>query len=369
MLDPQFCRRRQARLLNEMARLKLDAIALGSAHHVYYLSLHLADWKQQGGFILGSDGRTWLTTANAPPKAAPAADEVVPYEANWFGTLRLDQPQTVAQLMRERLEAMRARRVGVDSSAVTSQLTLMPRNETEFVSIDETLFQMRRAKDPDELQLMKKAIRCTERMYERARQIIEPGITETLVFSQLHAAAVEETGGPLSALLGNDFACGTGGGPPRAGRAAQVGEIYILDLGPAYHGYFADNCRAIAVDRKPTDAQLQAWHDIISCFEIVERMAKPGARCREIFEAVDRRLHLARGGGMPHHLGHGVGLSPHEFPHLNPKWDDTLIEGEIFTAEPGQYGEDLRGGIRIENQYLVTQSGVENLTRFPMDLM
>ena len=55
----------------------------------------------------------------------------------------------------------------MDSSAVTSQLSLL-RNETELVSIDDALFQMRLAKDPDELKLMKSAIRCTEVMYERA---------------------------------------------------------------------------------------------------------------------------------------------------------------------------------------------------------
>ncbi len=71
---------------------------------------------------------------------------------------------------------------------------------------------------------------------------------------------------------------------------------------------------------------------------------------------------------MPHHLGHGVGLQPHEFPHLNLKWDDVLLEGEVFTAEPAQYAAELHAGIRIENQYLVTASGVENLVGFPMDL-
>jgi Xaa-Pro aminopeptidase len=97
-------------------------------------------------------------------------------------------------------------------------------------------------------------------------------------------------------------------------------------------------------------------------------MAKPGVRCREIFDAVDAHFRAKRGKGIPHHLGHGVGLQPHEFPHLNPKWDDVMIEGEIFTAEPGIYDAELSAGIRIENQYLVTKSGVENLVRFPLEL-
>ena len=47
---------------------------------------------------------------------------------------------------------------------------------------------------------------------------------------------------------------------------------------------------------------------------------------------------------MPHHLGHGVGLQPHEFPHLNPNWDDTLVEGEVFTIEPGLFPKNWPGG-------------------------
>ena len=73
-------------------------------------------------------------------------------------------------------------------------------------------------------------------------------------------------------------------------------------------------------------------------------MARPGGSCREIFSAVDRARRMIRGGGMPHHLGHGVGLQPHEYPHLNPKWDDTLLEGEVFTAEPGIYAESWPAG-------------------------
>src|SRR5439155_17909044 len=167
----------------------------------------------------------------------------------------------------------------------------------------------------------------------------------------------------------NDYACGVGGGPPRMDHVAQAGQIYILDVGPTYRGYFADNARAVAVDRKPTDEQMKAWRAIVDVFPIVERMAKPGERCRDIHAAVEEHYRATVGKGLPHHLGHGVGLQPHEFPHLNPKWDDVLIEGEVFTAEPGVYGQDLNWGIRIENNYLVTKTGVRNLLNSPMELV
>ena len=70
-----------------------------------------------------------------------------------------------------------------------------------------------------------------------------------------------------------------------------------------------------------------------------------------------------------HHLGHGIGLFPHEAPHLNPNWNDTFEVGDVFTCEPGLYDEQiLRAGMRLENDYLVTETGVENLSPFPMEL-
>jgi Xaa-Pro dipeptidase len=206
-------------------------------------------------------------------------------------------------------------------------------------------------------------------MYDRARQIVEPGIPELNVYAELHSVAVQTAGEPLSAYLGNDYACAATGGPPRKNRTARSGELYILDLGPAYRGYFSDNCRTIAVNRAPTDAQMRAWTTVMGAFPIVERTARPGARCREIYDAVDDYYREAAGEPFPHHLGHGVGLQPHEYPHLNPKWDDVLMEGEVFTAEPGLYAPELAGGLRIENQYLVTRDGVTNLTPFPAELV
>jgi Xaa-Pro aminopeptidase len=316
-------------------------------------------------FILFADGRSWLATANKPNENA-AADEVVSFEASWMGTQRQEQPAVVAERVLRTLTEHRANRIGIDASGVNSQLTMAFLGDS--AAIDPDLWQLRRRKHPDELELMRKAIRCSESMHRRARELIEPGVSELRVFTELNAAAVQEAGEPLSALLGNDYAAGVGGGPARGDCVAQAGQIYILDVGPAYRGYFADNARSYAVDRKPTDEQTKAWHTIVGTFPIIEQMAKPGVRCRDIFNAVNDHYRATAGQDLPHHLGHGMGLQPHEYPHLNPHWDDTLIEGEIFSVEPGLYGPHLNGGIRIENQYLVTKDGVENLVNVPMDL-
>lgn len=366
MLDPNQSRNRQKRLLSALQGEGLDAVVVGSKEHVYYLSAHLPGWQHHAAMVLFADGRSWLVTANQPSKTA-AAEQIDSYEANWMGTQRSEQPAVVAGKVIEQLKSRGAKRIGVDSSAVTAQVAI--RFEGGAAPIDPTIYELRRVKDADELELMKVGIRCTEAMYRRARQIIEPGVPELKVYNELHAAAVETAGERLSDLLGNDYASGKPGGPARKDHAAQAGQIYILDLGPAYRGYFSDNARGFCVDRKPTDAQMNAWQAIVGSFKVVERMARPGVRCRDIFAAVDEHFKQTRGTGMPHHLGHGVGLNPHEAPHLNPKWDDVLLEGEFFTAEPGQYGLEINGGIRIENNYLVTKTGVQNLTEFSMELV
>ena len=86
------------------------------------------------------------------------------------------------------------------------------------------------------------AIEATGAIHRRAREVIKPGVSELHVFNELQAAAVEACGEMITGT-GNDYACGVPGGSPRDRRIA-AGELYILDLGPAYRGYFADNTAA-----------------------------------------------------------------------------------------------------------------------------
>ena len=366
MLDINHSRARQKRLLDKMADENLDAMVVGLPQHVYYLSAFWTKWLHQSAFVLFADGRSWLATANV---AAPntAADEVVAFEAQWMATLRQEQPEAVGQMVSEVLLERHAKRVGIDGSQVTAHFARLC--EAAVEPADAILWQLRRQKDPDELVLIEEAVNASAAMFDHARKIIEPGICEIDVFNQLHDIAVKTTREPMTALLGNDFTCGGGGGPPRKDHRAKAGELYILDLGPTYRGYFGDTCRTFSVDRKPTDAQIEAQQAVVDALKIVEQMAKPGVKCGLIFSAVDEHLKAVRGKGMTHHLGHGIGLQPHEYPHLNPMWDDTLLEGEVFTAEPGVYGPELKGGIRLENDYVVTKDGVRNLLNSPLGLV
>ena len=295
-----------------------------------------------------------------------AADRVVTYEAQWLATLRNDQRQASASVLACELGRRRVpRSIGVEYSSFCPHLAGI--EPAELVDIEPELYRLRRFKHPDELALLQYAIEATGAMYERARQVIEPGVSELYVYHQLYAAAVRALGEPPTAC-GNDYACGVPGGPPRE-RTIQSGELYILDLGPAFRGYYADNCRTVAVGRRPTDEQLAAWHTLASIFPLVESEVKPGASCAALFDEVQAKLDERLPHGFTHHLGHGIGLYPHEAPHLNPEWDDRFEVGDVFTVEPGLYSRSLRGGIRLEQNYRVTETGVELLSNFPLQLV
>ena len=364
--NAEYSRGRQNRLLAAMQQLRLDLAIVQSIEHVQWLTGARYPWTMSPAAVLRADGHLTLVAPKKPILEA-AAHEIVNYDAQWHSTLRNDQRQAASAELLKAIAKHTAgtKRIGVEFSCFTTHLAALP---GERVDIEPTLFRLRRRKDPDELARIKKAIAGTQKMYELARQIVEPGISEIEVFNRLQAAAVEEFGEMLTGT-GNDYQCAARGGAPRNGRKAQAGELYILDLGPAFRGYFSDNCRTIAVDRKPTDEQQTAWTCVMRVLAHVERTVKPGKSCQELFHEAQAILNDAPVGVFNHHLGHGIGLNPHEGPHLNPHWNDTFEVGDVFTCEPGLYDEPrLRAGMRIENDYVVTASGVENLSPFALEL-
>jgi Xaa-Pro aminopeptidase len=363
-VDLAACRQRQHSLLQWMDVQKLDRVILTTQHHIQYFFGPRFAWTFAATASIDAAGASIVIAPHAEP-AVCAADRVEVYRPKMLSTMRNDQAQLAANALAHALGgSIGGTRMGVEFSAYWQYLSGYHR--AELVDVEPHLLRMRRKKAPDELAKLRKAIQGTAAMYDLARQIIRPGITELEVYNRLQAAANEVYGEPMTGT-GNDYQVNSRGGGPRAHVAAQAGQLYILDLGPAFRGYFADNARTIAVsDVSPL--QMAAWQRIQEVFEMIAQDVKPGVSCRTIFEQAQAILDRAAVGVFNHHLGHGIGLFPHEAPHLNPNWDDVFEVGDVFTVEPGLYAEPLQAGLRIENDYLVTEHGIENLSPFPMEL-
>ncbi len=210
-------------------------------------------------------------------------------------------------------------------------------------------------------------IHCAERAYAAALQLLEPEIEEIELMAAMHEEATFAAGELLSGW-GQDFQCGVPGGFAQRDKKALAGELYILDVGVGVRGYRSDLCRTFAVNGTPTEAQQAAHAKIIEVMTAGETYLKPGQSCREMYEFVSSELDGWNGYSFIHHAGHGIGLDAHEVPRINPAWEDSFAVGDVVAFEPGLYGDELRGGIRLENNYLITEEGFRQLSHFPLDL-
>ena len=101
-------------------------------------------------------------------------------------------------------------------------------------------------------------------------------------------------------------------------------------------------------------------------------LLRPGVDSREIYRAMDemiREYPLLADEGLTHHGGHCIGLRAHEMPDVNPNRGGVLEAGNVVCLEPGGYTSAARFGVRLENTYLITETGAENLCPGPLELI
>lgn len=363
-VDVNSCRGRQQRLLVRMHDLKLDWVLLTRSESVQWLTGAYVGPLFAPVAAMDAQGRVTLVLPARKASLKVAADEVLTYEEKWHSTLRDEQRVASSAVLLSALPSL-LKNVGGEWTQFGPDLIAACSGEAR--NIESTIFYLRRHKDADELRMLTRANDANRRMYALAREMVRPGANEIDIYNALHSTAVSELGEPLT-YFGQDFRANARGGAPR-NRKIEVGELYILDLGVGFRGYYSDNARTIAVGGNPSDAQMRAWQKVSEVFPRVESFVKPGASCREVFQEVQALLDLNDPWYFNHHLGHGVGLAPQEGPHLNPRWDDVFEEGDYIAVEPGLYHEDLRMGVRLEENYRVTAEGVEKLTDFALGLV
>ena len=137
-----------------------------------------------------------------------------------------------------------------------------------------------------------------------------------------------------------------------------------------YRGCWADLCRSFAVG-EPTEVQhsvfehVKGFHDRVGEYL---RPGKDGSECAVAMDAYIREHPQLADVGLIHHAGHNIGLRAHQMPDLNKERGGTLRVGNVVSVEPGAYIPEARAGVRLENMYLITEDGLENLSPYPMEL-
>ena len=228
--------------------------------------------------------------------------------------------------------------------------------------------ELRLAKDGDEVDKVRAAARLAD---EALREVLERGIvgrTEKEVALDIEFAMRRR--GASAASFPPIVAAGEHGALPHAqprDEKIPAGTLVVIDWGCMLDGYASDCTRTFATgELDPRDREV---YDLVRLAQEEALAAvRPGPTGREV-DAVARDVIEAAGHGehFGHSLGHGIGLAVHEQPRLAPDQDGKLAPGHVVTVEPGIYLPGW-GGVRIEDDVLVTEEGCEVLTSVAKEL-
>jgi Xaa-Pro aminopeptidase len=230
--------------------------------------------------------------------------------------------------------------------------------------------QLRAVKDDTELDAFRRACAITDRMFERlASEVPFVGRREQDVAWDItrlyHEEGAEEPA--FESIVGS----GPTGARPHARAGDRVigeGELVVIDTGCRVGGYASDYTRTFATGE--LDGEMREAYDVVLAAQQAGLDAiRPGASGFDVDAAarnVIERTDFA--GTFGHGLGHGLGLDVHESPRLSTESSDTLGAGNVITVEPGVYLAG-RFGIRIEDDVIVTEGGIENPVRFTKELL
>ncbi len=241
-------------------------------------------------------------------------------------------------------------------------------DDVTVVDVEGQLNEMRLVKDENEISIMREAAELADYGVKVGTEALEEGITEMEVLAtieyELKKKGVAEMSFSTMVLFGEKS--GQPHGNP-GDRKLKAGDFVLFDLGVVWKGYTSDITRTFAY-KSASDEQKAIYGKVKEALEASLSISKPGTRIGDLDQtARDLITEAGYGELFPHRIGHGLGINVHEFPSMSHLNDGVLKEGMTYTIEPGIYDPAI-GGVRLEDDVLVTENGYETLTKTPKEL-
>jgi Xaa-Pro aminopeptidase len=265
---------------------------------------------------------------------------------------------------------LRGKRVGVELGDVSARHAAAVGEVATVAAIDERLAAMRRIKDAEELALIRSAVAANDHGFGAVAMVLAAGVSEFKIQRELVDQMQKvvfvpiDVSGPNNAFISGPRTMLLAAGA--TDRRLEHGDLMIVDINPVIRNYKGDTTRTYAVG-PPTSDQQKVHDTLVRGLESAEKLAKPGVTASAVARALQVALIAAGYGGLIVHGGHGIGLEHLERPYIILGDDMPLEEGMVITLEPGLYLPGT-GGLRIEDNYLVTANGLEVLSHYPREL-
>lgn len=364
-------RDRVARIQAVLREIGADWAVLTSPDSVCYATGHVVPVEAgpspfSGGpttAVVSKDGVVGLIGPNHEFGKAPTVDAFTNYTG-----FTLDEPTDQVESYRRAVTDVThtlgiAGRLGIERASFPHTLSQIWNLPT--CSIDRALARGRAVKTSGELALLKRAAEIAAIGQEAARALSVVDTSELEIFSGVRSA-MERAAGVRCPVTG-DFLSGVARTAAMAGgpieRMMQVGDPVICDLAPRIEGFWGDSCGSFCLGQ-PTERYLGMFSAARAALEAAEAEIRPGLSVSSL-DAFLRDVVNSRGFDYPHHSGHSIGASVHEYPRIVPREAAIIEENMVLMIEPGAYVPEI-GGVRLEWMFKVNSTGAQTMAKFPL---
>ncbi len=343
---------RLQRLRERMSELQLPALWITDSYNRAYMT----GFTGSSGYVLVTLDRAFLLTDfryRVQAKTQAGHCEIVEHASN----VKLTILEILHELGIQQLAFEQTHLTYQDYLDYTAQLA-----DIQFIPVKSPIYELRIIKDTEELRIMQEAAHLADAAFSHICTKLQPGISEKAIALELEIF-IRQQGG-TSTSFDTIVASGERSALPHgvaSERKLQKNEFLTLDFGAYLKGYCSDLTRTVMMGQ-PSDKHRDVYQIVLEAQMNVLDHLKPGmtgaqgdALARDVIE------HYGYGDQFGHGTGHGLGMQIHEAPRLS-KQDMTILRpGMVVTVEPGIYLPGF-GGVRIEDDVLITDTGIQRLT-------
>lgn len=361
-----FYRERISKLMAWMEEKQVDLTIVTSPGNVMYLSGFYSDPHERFmGVVVPRRGEPFLLVPTLDRDKAEAKG-TLPVYTHHDTDKPIELLQAAIELKAEEIRAVAVEKTHLTVARLESLQERFPR--AAYINAEDRLFALRLQKGSQEIAIMRRAAKLADEAVEFAVKQMSLGRKEYEIVQAVESFAkqrgAERMAFETMVLAGENSALPHG--VPGL-REIGHGDLVLFDLGVVWDGYCSDITRTVAAG-EVNDVQRRIYETVLAANQAAIERVRPGVAAAEIDRAARNVIHDAGYGDyFTHRVGHGLGIDVHEAPSMHEKNGLLLIPGMTFTIEPGIYLPGV-GGVRIEDDVLVTETGVEVLTAYPKEL-